>query len=112
MNNTAGSFALLGAKVPRDSTVAAKLRKAGAIILGKVSIPGCHTVTPLLMIYRPTSANGRITDLTTPQMVGLPTVVRLKLPTILDKTLAAHRLEVVFPLLSAWLGQVWVLRLV
>lgn len=37
MNNTAGSFALLGARVPRDSTIAAKLRKAGAIILGKVS---------------------------------------------------------------------------
>ncbi|KAK5119442.1 hypothetical protein LTR85_007542 [Meristemomyces frigidus] len=35
MNNTAGSFALLGAKVPRDSTMAAKLRKAGAVILGK-----------------------------------------------------------------------------
>lgn len=38
MNNTAGSFALLGAKVPRDSTVAAKLRKAGAIILGKTNL--------------------------------------------------------------------------
>ena len=35
MNNTAGSFALLGAKVPRDSTLAAKLRQAGAVILGK-----------------------------------------------------------------------------
>ena len=35
MNNTAGSFSLLGAKVPRDSTIAAKLRQAGAIILGK-----------------------------------------------------------------------------
>ena len=35
MNNTAGSFALLGAKVPSDSTMAAKLRQAGAIILGK-----------------------------------------------------------------------------
>ncbi|MCJ1271812.1 hypothetical protein MMC22_011717 [Lobaria immixta] len=35
MNNTAGSFALLGAKVPRDSGVAAKLRAAGVIILGK-----------------------------------------------------------------------------
>jgi Asp-tRNA(Asn)/Glu-tRNA(Gln) amidotransferase A subunit family amidase len=34
MNNTAGSFALLGAKVPKDSTLAAKLRAAGAIILG------------------------------------------------------------------------------
>lgn len=38
MNNTAGSFALLGAKVPRDSTMAAKLRKAGAIILGKTNL--------------------------------------------------------------------------
>ena len=35
MNNTAGSFALLGAKVPRDSTMASKLRQAGAVILGK-----------------------------------------------------------------------------
>jgi amidase len=38
MNNTAGSFALLGAKVSRDSTVAEKLRKAGAIILGKSNL--------------------------------------------------------------------------
>ncbi|KAK4208636.1 putative Glutamyl-tRNA amidotransferase subunit A [Rhypophila decipiens] len=38
MNNTAGSFALVGAKVPRDSTMAAKLRKAGAIILAKANL--------------------------------------------------------------------------
>ncbi|MCJ1468178.1 hypothetical protein MMC07_006806 [Pseudocyphellaria aurata] len=38
MNNTAGSFALLGAKVPRDSGVAAKLRAAGVIILGKSNL--------------------------------------------------------------------------
>lgn len=38
MNNTAGSFSLLGAKVPRDATVAAKLRKAGAILLGKTNL--------------------------------------------------------------------------
>lgn len=38
MNNTAGSYALLGAKVPRDATVAAKLRQAGAIILGKSNL--------------------------------------------------------------------------
>ncbi|KAK5662707.1 hypothetical protein OQA88_8623 [Cercophora sp. LCS_1] len=38
MNNTAGSFALVGAKVPRDSTMAAKLRQAGAIILGKANL--------------------------------------------------------------------------
>ncbi|EMD64536.1 hypothetical protein COCSADRAFT_171597 [Bipolaris sorokiniana ND90Pr] len=38
MNNTAGSWSLIGAKVPRDATVAAKLRKAGAIILGKTNL--------------------------------------------------------------------------
>lgn len=38
MNNTAGSYALLGAKVPRDSTIAAKLRAAGVIILGKSNL--------------------------------------------------------------------------
>lgn len=38
MNNTAGSYALLGAKVPADSTVAAKLRQAGAILLGKTNL--------------------------------------------------------------------------
>ncbi|KAF3920449.1 hypothetical protein ABW20_dc0105159 [Dactylellina cionopaga] len=35
MNNTAGSYALLGAVPPSDSTMAAKLRAAGVIILGK-----------------------------------------------------------------------------
>lgn len=38
MNNTAGSFALVGAKVPHDSTMAVKLREAGAIILGKANL--------------------------------------------------------------------------
>ncbi|KAI0786931.1 amidase signature enzyme [Abortiporus biennis] len=38
MNTTAGSFALLGSVVPRDATVAAKLRAAGAIILGKANL--------------------------------------------------------------------------
>lgn len=38
MNNTAGSFSLVGAKVPCDSTIAANLRKAGAIILGKANL--------------------------------------------------------------------------
>jgi len=38
MNNTAGSWALVGAKVPRDSTMAAKLREAGVIILGKTNL--------------------------------------------------------------------------
>ncbi|CAI9634666.1 unnamed protein product [Alternaria burnsii] len=37
MNNTAGSYALVGAKVFADSTVAKRLREAGAIILGKTN---------------------------------------------------------------------------
>ncbi|CAN0878863.1 Probable amidase At4g34880 [Linum grandiflorum] len=38
MNTTAGSFALLGSVVARDAGVVSKLRKAGAIILGKASL--------------------------------------------------------------------------
>lgn len=38
MNNTAGSYALLGAKVPRDAAVARKLREVGAVILGKTGL--------------------------------------------------------------------------
>jgi len=38
LNTTAGSFALLGSVVPRDAGVVAKLRKAGAIILGKATL--------------------------------------------------------------------------
>ncbi|HET7300983.1 MAG TPA: amidase [Oleiagrimonas sp.] len=38
MLTTAGSLAMTGAPAPRDSTVAAKLRKAGAIILGKTNL--------------------------------------------------------------------------
>jgi amidase len=38
LNNTAGSYALLGAKPREDSTVAAKLRRSGAIILGKANL--------------------------------------------------------------------------
>ncbi|OAX34667.1 amidase [Rhizopogon vinicolor AM-OR11-026] len=38
MNNTAGSFALLGAIPPSDSTIAAKLKAAGAVIIGKCNL--------------------------------------------------------------------------
>lgn len=38
LNTTAGSYALLGSKVPRDAGVVEKLRKAGVIILGKASM--------------------------------------------------------------------------
>ncbi|KAI0243618.1 hypothetical protein L0F63_003459, partial [Massospora cicadina] len=38
MNTTAGSWALLDAKPKRDAKVVRKLRKAGAIILGKTNL--------------------------------------------------------------------------
>lgn len=38
MNNTAGSYALVGAKVSRESSVVSRLRDAGAIILGKATM--------------------------------------------------------------------------
>lgn len=38
MDTTAGSYALQGAKVPRDSTMATKLRQAGAVLLGKANL--------------------------------------------------------------------------
>ncbi|KAK4284461.1 hypothetical protein QN277_001291 [Acacia crassicarpa] len=38
LNTSAGSFALLGSKVPRDAHVVEKLRRAGAVILGKASM--------------------------------------------------------------------------
>ena len=38
METTAGSFALLGSVVPRDAFLVRKLRKAGAVILGKANL--------------------------------------------------------------------------
>ena len=38
MMTTAGSLALQGARAPRDATIAAKLRAAGAVILGKTNL--------------------------------------------------------------------------
>jgi amidase len=38
LETTAGSLALVGAKAPRDSHVAARLREAGAVILGKTNL--------------------------------------------------------------------------
>jgi amidase len=38
MNTTAGSLALLGSRPPNDAFVAAQLRKAGAVILGKTNL--------------------------------------------------------------------------
>ncbi|KAJ7641745.1 amidase signature enzyme [Roridomyces roridus] len=47
MNTTAGSFALLNSVVPGDSTAVAKLRKAGAIILGKTNLSEWAAFGPL-----------------------------------------------------------------
>ncbi|KAF2786837.1 amidase [Melanomma pulvis-pyrius CBS 109.77] len=38
MNTTSGSYALLKSTVPEDSTIARKLREAGAILLGKTNL--------------------------------------------------------------------------
>lgn len=38
LENTAGSYALLGAQVPRDSVVVSKLRSAGVLVLGKANL--------------------------------------------------------------------------
>src|SRR5260370_1212855 len=38
LHTTAGSFALLGPAPPQDATVAARLRAAGAVILGKAGL--------------------------------------------------------------------------
>src|SRR5689334_24016056 len=38
METTAGSLALLGSRVPRDARVVARLRAAGALILGKTNL--------------------------------------------------------------------------
>ena len=38
METTAGSLALVGSRVPRDATLVAGLRKAGAVILGKTNL--------------------------------------------------------------------------
>lgn len=60
MNNTAGSFALLGAKVPRDSTLAAKLRKAGAIILGKTNLSVSSLSWSMALVTNDTTAMGQL----------------------------------------------------
>ncbi|RYP38237.1 hypothetical protein DL768_010811 [Monosporascus sp. mg162] len=51
MGNSAGSWALVGTKVPVDSFVAQKLRKAGAVILGKTNL----MVARAAVVWRPHS---------------------------------------------------------
>jgi amidase len=57
MNNTAGSYALLGATVPQDATVTRKLRTAGVIILGKANMSQVRIIQyPNLPINRLTTS--------------------------------------------------------
>jgi amidase len=39
LNTTAGSLSLLGAVARRDAGVVARLRRAGAVVLGKANLP-------------------------------------------------------------------------
>lgn len=49
MNTTAGSFSLLGSVVPEDASVVKRLRKAGAIILGKPILDNMNADSDLLI---------------------------------------------------------------
>src|SRR5206468_9551062 len=44
MQTTAGSLALVGARPPRDAFIVAKLREAGAVILGKTNLSECANI--------------------------------------------------------------------
>ncbi|PHH61086.1 hypothetical protein CDD81_797 [Ophiocordyceps australis] len=59
MDTTAGSYALLGARVASDSTAIAKLRQAGAIILGKTNMSEwCSARTSIDLMPMGWSARG------------------------------------------------------
>nr|CAB3454287.1 unnamed protein product [Digitaria exilis] len=47
LNTTAGSLALLGSAVPRDAGVVARLRRAGAVILGKANLSEWSNFRPV-----------------------------------------------------------------
>src|SRR5258706_4680963 len=53
MQTTAGSFALVGTPARRHPTVAANLRAAGAVILGKPNLPARATFPPFQPVARP-----------------------------------------------------------
>ncbi|CAF1539456.1 unnamed protein product, partial [Didymodactylos carnosus] len=61
MNTTAGSFALLGSKVPRDATIIDLLIRAGAIILGKTNLSEWANFRSYNVTRNGWSARGNIT---------------------------------------------------
>ncbi|GMI88093.1 hypothetical protein like AT4G34880 [Hibiscus trionum] len=58
MNTTAGSYALLGSVAGRDAGVVEKLRKAGAVILGKASLTEWYSFRAVLKIRNGWCARG------------------------------------------------------
>jgi hypothetical protein len=96
MNTTAGSYALLGSVVRGEATVVAKLRQAGAIILGKtnlVSLSVCPCSPALFQFVTSPSANGPTLEATS-QMAGQPEAAKPKTRTIRTRTHVARLLVV------------------
>ncbi|OMO74460.1 Amidase [Corchorus capsularis] len=58
LNNTAGSYALLGSVAARDASIVKKLRKAGAVILGKATLSEWYSLRDLVKIPDGWSARG------------------------------------------------------
>lgn len=77
MNTTAGSFALLGSAVPRDAHIVARLRAAGAIILGKANLSEWAT-------FRGGNTNGWSArgQQTSSAYVRLPSRILIVLPSV------------------------------
>jgi hypothetical protein len=112
MDNTAGSYALAGAKVPRDSTIVAKLRKAGAIILGKTNLSqwaNYRQVLPVLVSKEHPNAN-LVLDHTTQVTGGQQLQARQSVPTFRDKIPPAAVLVVASHLRWGWHLLLWARR--
>ncbi|QRV99696.1 amidase [Ceratobasidium sp. AG-Ba] len=67
MNTTAGSYALLGSIVPGDSHAVAKLRAAGAIILGKANLSQWSYIRDWTLPNGWSSRGGQVTNPYFPQ---------------------------------------------
>lgn len=75
-HTTAGSLALAGARANRDATVAARLRKAGAVILGKANLTEFANILALDMPSGYSSLGGQVRNPYAPQLDdrGVPVV--------------------------------------
>ncbi len=75
-HTTAGSLALAGARANRDATVSARLRKAGAVILGKANLTEFANILALDMPSGYSSLGGQVRNPYAPQLDdrGVPVV--------------------------------------